>query len=59
VACRSQAGGDDHQLPEVLVDAIPFEGFDPEDYMLAFALSSKPGRHVTGSPDRLDVQNPS
>ena len=29
---RSQVEDGDHQLPEVLVDAIPFEGFDPRDY---------------------------
>jgi len=31
VAWRSQVADGDHQLPEVLVNAIPFEGFDPRD----------------------------
>jgi glyoxylase-like metal-dependent hydrolase (beta-lactamase superfamily II) len=32
VVWRSQVEDGDYQLPEVLVDAIPFEGFDPRDY---------------------------
>ena len=35
LAWRSQVEDDDHLLPEVLVDAIPFEGFDPGDYTLS------------------------
>jgi glyoxylase-like metal-dependent hydrolase (beta-lactamase superfamily II) len=34
VSWRSQVEDGCHQLPEVLVDAIPFEGFDPRDYVL-------------------------
>ena len=41
VAWRSQVEDDDHQLPEVLVDAIPFEGFDPGDYTLAPADATR------------------
>ena len=35
MAWRSQVEDDDHQLPDVLVATIPFEGFDPEDLLAA------------------------
>jgi len=38
---RSQVEDGDHQLPEVLVDAIPFEGFDPRDYTLTPAGATR------------------
>lgn len=41
VAWRSQVEDGDHQLPEVLVDAIPFEGFDPRDYTLTPAAATR------------------
>jgi glyoxylase-like metal-dependent hydrolase (beta-lactamase superfamily II) len=41
VAWRSQVEDDDHQLPEVLVDAIPFAGFDPGDYTLVPADATR------------------
>ena len=41
VSWRSQVEDDDHQLPEVLVDAIPFEGFDPRDYTLTPAGATR------------------
>jgi glyoxylase-like metal-dependent hydrolase (beta-lactamase superfamily II) len=40
-AWRSQVEDDDHQLPEVLVDAIPSEGFDPRDYTLTPAAATR------------------
>jgi glyoxylase-like metal-dependent hydrolase (beta-lactamase superfamily II) len=40
-AWRSQVEDDDHQLPEVLVDAIPSEGFDPRDYALTPAAATR------------------
>jgi glyoxylase-like metal-dependent hydrolase (beta-lactamase superfamily II) len=40
-AWRSQAEHGDHHLPEVLVDAIPCEGFDPQDYAFAPAVASQ------------------
>jgi glyoxylase-like metal-dependent hydrolase (beta-lactamase superfamily II) len=39
-AWRSQVEDDDHQLPEVLVDAIPSEEFDPRDYTLTPAAAA-------------------
>lgn len=41
VSWRSQVEDDDHQLPEVLVDAISFGGFDPGNYMLAPAGATR------------------
>jgi glyoxylase-like metal-dependent hydrolase (beta-lactamase superfamily II) len=41
VAWRSQVEDGDHQLPEVLVDAIPFGGFDPRDYSLTPAAATR------------------
>ncbi len=40
-AWRSQVEDGDHQLPEVLVDAIPFEGFDPREYTLTPAGATR------------------
>jgi glyoxylase-like metal-dependent hydrolase (beta-lactamase superfamily II) len=40
-AWRSQAEDDEHELPEVLVDAVPFEGFDPRHYALAPARATR------------------
>jgi glyoxylase-like metal-dependent hydrolase (beta-lactamase superfamily II) len=40
-AWRSQAEDDEHQLPVVLVDAVPFEGFDPRQYTLAPAHATR------------------
>jgi glyoxylase-like metal-dependent hydrolase (beta-lactamase superfamily II) len=40
-AWRSQVEDGDHQLPEVLVDAIPFEGFDPRDHTLTPAGATR------------------
>jgi glyoxylase-like metal-dependent hydrolase (beta-lactamase superfamily II) len=39
-AWRSQVEDGDHQLPEVLIDAIPFEGFDPRCYTLIPAAAT-------------------
>jgi glyoxylase-like metal-dependent hydrolase (beta-lactamase superfamily II)/SAM-dependent methyltransferase len=41
VAWRSQVEDGDHQLPEVLIDAIPFEGFDPRCYTLTPAVATR------------------
>jgi hypothetical protein len=41
VAWRSQVEDDDHRLPYVPVNAIPFEGFDPGDYTLALADATR------------------
>jgi glyoxylase-like metal-dependent hydrolase (beta-lactamase superfamily II) len=41
VAWRSQVEDDDHQLPEVLVDAVPFEGFDVRDYTFTPAAATR------------------
>jgi glyoxylase-like metal-dependent hydrolase (beta-lactamase superfamily II) len=40
-AWRSQVEDGDHRLPEVLVDAIPFEGFNPRDYRLTPAFATR------------------
>ena len=40
-AWRSQAEDGEHELPEVLVDAVPFEGFDPRHYTLAPARATR------------------
>lgn len=40
-AWRSQVEDVDYQLPEVLIDAIPFEGFDPEGYALTPAAATR------------------
>jgi glyoxylase-like metal-dependent hydrolase (beta-lactamase superfamily II) len=37
---RSLVGDGDRQLPEVLADAIPFEGFDLRDYRLTAAAAT-------------------
>jgi glyoxylase-like metal-dependent hydrolase (beta-lactamase superfamily II) len=37
---RSQVEDDEHELPEVLVDAVPFEGFDPRNYRLTPAAAT-------------------
>jgi len=41
VTWRSQVEDCDHQLPAVLVDAIPFEGFDPRNYALTPAGATR------------------
>ena len=41
VSWRSQAEDGEHQLPEVLVDAIPFQGFDPRDHALTPAVATR------------------
>jgi glyoxylase-like metal-dependent hydrolase (beta-lactamase superfamily II) len=41
VSWRSQVEDGCHQLPEVLVDAIPFEGFDPRGYTFAPASATR------------------
>lgn len=38
---RSQVEDGGHRLPEVLVDAIPFEGFDPRTYTLTPAATTR------------------
>ena len=38
---RSQVEDGDHQLPEVLVDAIPFEGLNPRDYAFTPASATR------------------
>ena len=40
-AWRSQVEDRDYRLPEVLVDAIPFAGFDPRDYRFAAADATR------------------
>jgi glyoxylase-like metal-dependent hydrolase (beta-lactamase superfamily II) len=41
VSWRSHVEDGDHQLPEVLVDAIPFEGFDPRNFALIPAAATQ------------------
>jgi glyoxylase-like metal-dependent hydrolase (beta-lactamase superfamily II) len=41
VAWRSQVEDDDHQLPKVLVDAIPFEGFGVRDHTFRPAAATR------------------
>jgi glyoxylase-like metal-dependent hydrolase (beta-lactamase superfamily II) len=41
VAWRSQAEDGGHRLPEVLIDAVPFEGFDPRQYTLTPARATR------------------
>jgi glyoxylase-like metal-dependent hydrolase (beta-lactamase superfamily II) len=40
-AWRSQVEDDEHRLPEVLVDAVPCEGFDPRNYTLTPAHATR------------------
>jgi glyoxylase-like metal-dependent hydrolase (beta-lactamase superfamily II) len=40
-AWRAQVEDADYRLPEVLIDAIPFEGFDPGDYAVAPAAATR------------------
>jgi len=53
VSWRSQVEEGDHHLPEVLIDAIPFEGFDPRDFTVtpaaATRLVQEGGRITLGS----------
>jgi len=40
-AWRSEVESAEYQVPDVLVDAIPFEGFDPRDYALTPAGATR------------------
>ena len=48
---RSQIEDGNHQIPEVLVDAIPFDGFDPRDY----TLTPAPATQLIEHGDRITL----
>ena len=52
-AWRSQVEDGDHQLPEVLVDAIPSEGFDPRDYRLTPVAATR----LVDEGDKIELGN--